>query len=58
LLAAEFGDRVFYLEARLPSGDQGEVLDYRLRFSAEDMTDEDLRWLTAPVQGEVRGVRA
>jgi len=55
LLRVEFGAQVFYIEARGTSGE--EPLDSRLRFSPEDLTDEDFRWLTAPVRDEVRGVR-
>lgn len=55
LLRVEFGAQVFYIEARGAGSD--ETLDSRLRFSPEDLTDDDFHWLTAPVRDQVRGVR-
>lgn len=57
LIRSELRDRMLYIEAR-ELDDRGETIDSRLRVSADDMTDEDFRWLTAASRDQVRGVRA
>jgi hypothetical protein len=58
VLASQLGGgRVFYLESR-PADEADQVLESHLRFSIDDVTSEDFRWLTAAVRDEVRGVRA
>ncbi len=57
VLRTEFSDRMIYIEARGTDG-SGRPLDSRVRVSLDDLTDEDFDWLTAPVENEVRGVRA
>jgi hypothetical protein len=57
LLDSELRDRVLYLEAR-QLDDSDEVLSSHLRSSAEDLTEDDFRWLTDGVRSEMRGVRA
>ena len=55
LVRVEFGSRITYVVARELDG-LGETLDQHLRLSPDDLTDEDFRWLTAPVSHQVRGV--
>ena len=56
LIETELRGRPFHLQAR-PTDDPDEIVDDRLRSSADDMTDDDFHWLTATVAGELRGIR-
>ena len=57
LVRSEFSERMIFLEAREGDG-SGPAKESHVRVAADDLTDDDFHWLTAPVKNEVRGVRA